>query len=164
MLTPSSSRQSLGHKKCGHRPGIGRLLRQGRAWKQGAIGIRHKGSGQGHAIQTHGLLNTGLLRALEDLRASLPESIPPSWASGDPFYSQKTHQAHQEHAQRQGSICCYNTGKREAGFPLYSQTPELCLGSGNTAAAPRWLAECEREQNNFYLFPRSSFFGDPGSI
>lgn len=103
VLAPGSSRQSLGHKKWDLRPGSGRLLRQGGAWRLGTIGIRHKGSGQSHATQTHGgLLDIGLLRTLQDLRARLPESILPSWASGDPSYSQKTPQAHQRACSKMG--------------------------------------------------------------
>ena len=103
VLAPGSSRQSLGHKKWDLRPGSGKLLRQGGAWRLGTIGIRHKGSGQGHATQTHGgLLDIGLLRTLQDLRARLPESILPSWASGDPSYSQKTPQAHQRACSKMG--------------------------------------------------------------
>lgn len=124
---PKQLQAVLGHKKWDHRPGIGRLLRQERVWRLGTIGIKHKDSGQDHAIQACGLLIRGLLRALQDLRASLPGSILPSWASGDPSYSQKTHQAHQGAYSKTGLRISYNTGKREKGFPLCSQLQELCL-------------------------------------
>lgn len=49
-----------------------------------------EGSGQGHAIQSCGLLNTSLPGGLADLRTSLPECILPSWVAGNPSYSQET--------------------------------------------------------------------------
>lgn len=56
-------------QEVGSRPGIERLLKHGGVWRLGTVGIRHKDSGQGYTVQ--------------DLRASLPEFIPPSWTSSD---------------------------------------------------------------------------------